>query len=338
MYKKRKKMKTKVQNPNLLTFIKAGKLIRAGEIVAFPTETVYGLGADATNKQAVEKIFVAKGRPQDNPLIVHLSQKSDIQKYVKGISQNQQKLIDAFMPGPISIIFDKNNKICDEVTAGGNTVAIRIPENKVARKFISFANRPICAPSANTSKRPSPTIASHVFDDMNTKIPLIIDGGATDIGIESTVVRVDGDYVYILRPGKINEKMILEKTGLVAMSKVDTTKIPQSPGTKYTHYKPKCDMIIVKTNVCENINKIYEQKTLEGKKVIIFCKEENKLNYPQKNVVVLGKNSEDASRNLFTYLRTYETNDLILCEYFDNGDMVEALFNRVIKSASGNII
>ncbi len=331
-------MKTKIQKPNILSYIKAGKLIRLGEIVAFPTETVYGLGADATNKQAVKKIFIAKGRPQDNPLIVHLSKKSDIKKYVKCISKNQQKLINAFMPGPISIIFDKNDKICDEVTAFGSTVAIRIPENKVAKKFISFSRRPICAPSANTSKRPSPTIAGHVFDDMNTKIPLIIDGGATNIGIESTVVRVDSDYVYILRPGKINEKMILEKTGLIAMSKVDTTKIPQSPGTKYTHYKPKCDMIIVKTNITENINKIYEQKILEGKKVIIFCKKENKQNYPQKNVVVLGENSEDASRNLFTYLRTYETNDLILCEYFDNGEMVEALFNRAIKSASGNII
>ena len=132
--------------------------------------------------------------------------------------------------------------------------------------------------------------------------------------------------------------MIFEKTGLVALAKMDTSKIPQSPGTKYTHYKPKCDMIIVKTNVQTTINKIYEQKEKEGKKVVIFCKQENEKLYNQKNVIVLGKTSEDASKNLFTYLRNYENNDLILSEYFDNGDMVDALFNRMIKSASGNIV
>lgn len=331
-------MRTLIKKPSLLTYIYAGNLIKNGEIVAFPTETVYGLGADATNAEAVKKIFIAKGRPQDNPLIVHLAEKEDIQKYVTEITENQQKLIDAFMPGPISIIFEKNDVICDEVTAGGKTVAIRIPENEVARKFIYYSQRPICAPSANTSKRPSPTIAQHVYDDMNTKIPLIIDGGATDIGIESTVVRVNKNYVYILRPGKINAQMILEKTGLVAMSKMDTSKIPQSPGTKYTHYKPKCDMIIIKNDVTKNMNDIYRQKTKEGKNVVIFCKKENVNKYQNKNVVVLGENSEDASKNLFTYLREYENNDLILCEYFDNGDMVDALFNRMIKSASGNII
>lgn len=331
-------MRTLIKKPSLLTYIYAGNLIKNGEIVAFPTETVYGLGADATNAEAVKKIFIAKGRPQDNPLIVHLAEKEDIQKYVTEITENQQKLIDAFMPGPISIIFEKNDVICDEVTASGKTVAIRIPENEVARKFIYYSQRPICAPSANTSKRPSPTIAQHVYDDMNTKIPLIIDGGATDIGIESTVVRVNKNYVYILRPGKINAQMILEKTGLVAMSKLDTSKIPQSPGTKYTHYKPKCDMIIIKNDVTKNMNDIYRQKTKEGKNIVIFCKKENVNKYQNKNVVVLGENSEDASKNLFTYLRKYENNDLILCEYFDNGDMVDALFNRMIKSASGNII
>ena len=331
-------MRTLIKKPSLLTYIYAGNLIKNGEIVAFPTETVYGLGADATNAEAVKKIFIAKGRPQDNPLIVHLAEKEDIKKYVTEITENQQKLIDAFMPGPISIIFEKNDIICDEVTAGGKTVAIRIPENEVARKFIYYSQRPICAPSANTSKRPSPTIAQHVYDDMNTKIPLIIDGGATDIGIESTVVRVNKNYVYILRPGKINAQMILEKTGLVAMSKMDTSKIPQSPGTKYTHYKPKCDMIIIKNDVTKNMNDIYRQKTKEDKNVVIFCKKENVNKYQNKNVVVLGENSEDASKNLFTYLREYENNDLILCEYFDNGDMVDALFNRMIKSASGNII
>lgn len=331
-------MKTKVLKPNLFTYIKAGKLIRKGEVVAFPTETVYGLGASALCEVPVKKIYEAKGRPQDNPLIVHLARKKDIKKYVKDITENHKKLIDAFMPGPISIIFDKKDNICDQVTAGGPTVAIRIPENKVARKFIYYSKRPICAPSANTSKRPSPTIAKHVYDDMNGKIPLIIDGGATNIGIESTVVKIDGDYVYILRPGKISKKNIEEKTNLIAVDKMDTTKIPQSPGTKYTHYKPNCDMIIVKTDVEANISKLYNNAISNGKKAVIFCKTESYEKYKDKNTVILGKDSEEASANLFTYLRDNETNDLIIMEYFDNGEMVEALFNRAIKSASGNII
>ena len=331
-------MKTEILKPNIKTYKKAGKLIRSGEIVAFPTETVYGLGASALNEEAVKKIYIAKGRPQDNPLIVHLCRKKDIKKYVKNISKAQKILINKFMPGPISIIFDKNEKICDTVCAGGKTVAIRIPENKVARKFIKATKCPICAPSANTSKRPSPTLASHVYDDMNTKIPLIIDGGQTNIGIESTVVKVDNNMVYILRPGKISKEMIQQKCHLVAIDKIDTSKIPQSPGTKYTHYKPKCDMVIVKNDVVNNINNIYQKTIQNNKKPIIFCKAENEKYYKDKNHVVLGQNSEDASVNLFKYLRTYENNDLIISEYFDNGNMVEALFNRMIKSASGNLI
>lgn len=331
-------METKILKPNRKTYKLAGKLIRNGDIVAFPTETVYGLGASALNENAVKKIYETKGRPQDNPLIVHLSSKKDIKKYVKNISKAQKKLIKAFMPGPISIIFDKNDKICPVVCAGGTTVAIRIPENIIARKFIKYSKCPICAPSANTSKRPSPTIAKHVYDDMNHKIPLIIDGGQTNIGIESTVIRVDNDLVYILRPGKINAKMIFNKCKLIAIDKIDTSKIPQSPGTKYTHYKPNCDMIIVKNDKINNINNLYNQTIKNNKRPIIFCKLENLDKFKDKNVVVLGKNSEEASTNLFTYLRQYENHDLIICEYFDNGEMVDALFNRMIKSASGNII
>ena len=330
-------METKVEKLNKKTLKYAKKLINSGEIVAFPTETVYGLGADATNDTAIKKIFEAKGRPQDNPLIVHLAKKRDIKKYVKNISKTQKKLINSFMPGPISIIFEKNNVISSMVVAGGNTVAIRIPENKIARKFINYCHAPICAPSANTSKRPSPTMAKHVYDDLNGKIPLIIDGGKTNIGIESTVVRVDNDIVYILRPGRVNKKDI-ENLGLVAVDKIDTSKIPQSPGTKYTHYKPNCDMIIVKTNVIENINKLYENCIKNDKKPIIFCKKCNLQKFENKNVVALGSDSQEASANLFSYLRQYENNDLIICEYFDNGNMVEGLFNRMIKASSGNSI
>ena len=248
------------------------EIIKNGDIVAFPTETVYGLGADATNENAVNKIYEAKGRPQDNPLIVHLAKKSHIKKYVQGISQSHKALMNAFMPGPISIIFDKNDKICNKVCAGGNTVAIRVPENKVARKFIKATGRPICAPSANSSKRPSPTLAKHVYDDLNDKIALIIDGGQTDIGIESTVVKISNGIVYILRPGKISKKMIEEKTRLAVATKYDIDAIPESPGTKYSHYMPKCDMVLVETNPKQTICQIYDDQTQEGKKVVILCK------------------------------------------------------------------
>lgn len=331
-------MKTEILTPNKHTYKKASILINNNELVAFPTETVYGLGASALSDVAVKKIFEAKGRPQDNPLIVHLARKQDIKKYVKNISKAHKKLIQKFMPGPISIIFDKNEKICSSVCAGGSTVAIRIPENKVARKFIKHTKCPICAPSANISKRPSPTTANHVFQDMNQKIPLIIDGGSTSIGIESTVVRVDNNTVYILRPGKISKEMISNQCNLVAIDKIDISKIPQSPGVKYAHYKPNCDMIIVKTNVYQNICNIYDNSIKTGKNPIIFCKKQNLELYKNKNAIVLGSDSTQASTNLFDYLRQYEHHDLIICEYFDNGDMVEALFNRMLKSASGNLL
>ncbi|MBO5884434.1 MAG: threonylcarbamoyl-AMP synthase [Clostridia bacterium] len=331
-------MKTEILKPNKHTYKTASILINKDELVAFPTETVYGLGASALSETAVKKIFDAKGRPQDNPLIVHLSRKQDIKKYVNNITKAHKKLIQKFMPGPISIIFDKNPKICSSVCAGGSTVAIRIPENKVARKFIKHTKLPICAPSANTSKRPSPTTADHVFQDMNQKIPLIIDGGSTSIGIESTVVRVDNNTVYILRPGKISKEMIAEKCKLIAVDKIDTSKIPQSPGTKYAHYKPNCDMIIVKTNVYQNICNIYNNSIKNGKNPIIFCKQQNLNQYKNKTVISLGLDSTQASTNLFDYLRKYEHHDLIICEYFDNGEMIDALFNRMLKSASGNLL
>ena len=251
--------KTLVKKPCKKVFELASKYINNDELVAFPTETVYGLGANALSDKAVEKIFIAKGRPQDNPLILHIGKKIDIKKYVIEINPIQQKLIDAFMPGPISIIFNKNEKVSNVACAGGKTVAIRLPENKVARNFIIACGCPIVAPSANTSKRPSPTKACHVLEDMKGKIPLIIDGGETTVGIESTVVKVENDNVIILRPGKITKEMIEAKTSAKVIEKTVSGKVIESPGMKYTHYKPKCDMIIVKTDKIKNINKIYDE-------------------------------------------------------------------------------
>ena len=192
-------MKTEILKPNKKNLIKCAYTINSDELVAFPTETVYGLGADAGNSKAVKKIFEAKGRPQDNPLIVHIARKKDIEKYATVKSPIERKIIKKCMPGPISLILEKKDTICNETTCGLKTVAIRYPSNKVAQKFIKACNCPICAPSANTSKRPSPTRASDVFEDMKNKIQYIIDGGNCKIGVESTVCKVESD----IKAGKI---------------------------------------------------------------------------------------------------------------------------------------
>lgn len=330
-------MKTEILKPNKKTFLLAKNLINNGELVAFPTETVYGLGADATNDKAVKKIFETKGRPQDNPLIVHLSNKKDINKYVKSISKIEQKIINKLMPGPISLVLEKNEIISNTVSCGLNTIAIRIPENKIARSFIKYSGKPICAPSANTSKRPSPTKAQHVFEDMENKIPLIIDGGNSNIGIESTVVKVENNEVYILRPGKITKEILEKITKCIVHEKVNKeNKKIESPGVKYTHYCPKCEMILIKNNIAENLTTLYNN--YKDRRVLILCSQTTKkqINLP---CIILGKNSEEASKNIFNYLRKYENDyDLILAELITSGKMSKALYNRMIKSASGKEI
>lgn len=330
---------TEIKKPSKKVYNLASKYINDLELVAFPTETVYGLGANALSDDAVKKIFIAKGRPQDNPLILHVGKKEDIKKYVKCINTIQQKLIDEFMPGPISIVFEKNEKVSDIACAGGKTVAVRLPENKIAQDLINACNCPIVAPSANTSKRPSPTIAQHVYDDMKGKIPLIIDGGETSVGIESTVVKVEDDCIVILRPGKINKDMIEKQIGVKVVEKTVAGKIVEAPGMKYTHYKPNCDMIIVKTNKIETIINLYENYLTQNKKPVIFCINQNIKHYKNKKYVCLGKDSAEASHNLFKLYRKVENKyDVIIAEYVENGDMVEGLFNRMIKSAGGKII
>lgn len=328
---------TQILKPSSKNLKLAAETIKKGDVVAFPTETVYGLGASAENEDAVLKIYEAKGRPQDNPLIVHVHSKKQIVRYVQNINKLQQKLINTFMPGAISIVFEKNDRIADIVCAGGETVAIRIPCNKIARKFIKYTNLPICAPSANSSKRPSPTNAQHVLDDLNGKIPYIIDGGNCDVGIESTVVKVKDNVVYILRPGKVS-KMEIQKKIKCEVIDVITQKsdVVESPGTKYAHYMPKCEMILFNKNKVNNINKYYEEIIKNDKRAVIFCNTCNKKYYTGKNVVCLGNNSNSASKNLFNYLRKYEDNDIILAEVINNGTMQTALYNRMLKSASGN--
>lgn len=332
-------MKTKVEKLNRKFKKECVNLIKQGKIVAFPTETVYGLGANAQDGEAVKQIFLVKGRPQDNPLIVHISRKKDVEKYAIVHNDIERKIIKKCMPGPISLILEKRDCISDVTTCGLKTVAIRFPINKTARKFIKATNLPICAPSANTSKRPSPTRAKDVLEDMNGKIPAIIDGGECSIGVESTVVKVSNGVIYILRPGKYSAKQLTKLIKVPVVDKIEASSVPESPGTKYSHYCPKCEMILVKNNIVSNCKSLYQNFCKKGKNPIILCQKDNYLKYNLMQAKVLGKDNEEACKNLFKYLRDIENDhDVIIAEFIEKGDMQDALYNRMIKSASGKQI
>lgn len=258
--------KVDVDNIDMEVIKEASDILHAGDMVAFPTETVYGLGADALDEMASKKIYAAKGRPSDNPLIVHVANEQQILPLVKEIPESARKLMKAFWPGPLTIIFNKSDVVPYGTTGGLDTVAIRMPNHKVALTLIEESNIPIAAPSANTSGRPSPTTAMHVMDDLNGKISMVIDGGAVGIGIESTIVDVTGDIPMILRPGYINKKMLEEVVGEVTIDKailgpVSPDLKPKAPGMKYKHYAPKADFTMFDGDidkVADRINELAE--------------------------------------------------------------------------------
>lgn len=322
----------------------AKRILYDGGLVAFPTETVYGLGANALDDDAVKSIFIAKGRPQDNPLIVHLSSKKEITKYVKSVNDLEKQIINTFMPGPITLVLEKNESISNVVTAGLNTVGIRIPENKVAHKFLKKVKLPVAAPSANTSKRPSPTNALDVFEDMNGKISLIIDGGSTDVGVESTVIRVVDSKILLLRPGKVNKQDLEEKIGceVIDKTKLQKDEKPESPGMKYTHYAPKCDMVLVISNngdIIKKLSNIYDDLIKKKRNPVILCSNSSSKLLNDKNIITLGNDSNEACSNLFSTLRIAEKEyDYIICEFVEGGTMEDAFYNRASKSSGGNIL
>jgi L-threonylcarbamoyladenylate synthase len=332
-------METKILKLNEDSLKIAGDLIRQGENVAFPTETVYGLGANVFDSNAVKNIFIRKGRAQDNPLIVHFAHKKDILKVAKINNDIERTLIKKCMPGPISIVLEKASDKIDVATCGMPTVACRIPSNRTCRKFIDACGCPICAPSANTSKRPSPTTAKDVYEDMNGKIPLIIDGGRCRIGVESTVVRVINNEILILRPGRYSQEKLAEITGVNVRNNVDNTLAIASPGTRYAHYMPICYMEMIKNDIVNNAKKEYTKFLSEGKKPIIFCAKDNQKLYKNMNTTILGHDSNSACYNLFEKLRKYEKKyDVIIAEFVSGGDMETAEYNRMSKSSSQHII
>ncbi|MFB1051523.1 L-threonylcarbamoyladenylate synthase [Paraliobacillus sp. JSM ZJ581] len=317
----------------------AATLLKQQELIAFPTETVYGLGADATSEVAVAKIFAAKDRPADNPLIVHLADAEQIPNYVKQVTPIAKKLIHAFMPGPITVILPSSEAIAMNVTAGLNTVGIRIPDHPIARALLRAVNLPIAAPSANTSGRPSPTSAIHVFHDLNGKIAGIVDSAATEVGVESTVVDCTSDVPIILRPGGITREQIEDVTGVVTVDSTmdQQTDKPKAPGMKYTHYEPDMPLWLV-----DGTSDFFQQQvnrlSTQGLKVGVMGSEEliSKLHVSNSSICGSKLNLDTIAVRLYDSLRSFKTNDtdIILGEVFPNEGIGQAIMNRLEKAAS----
>ncbi len=318
----------------------AAKALANGELVAFPTETVYGLGANALDTQAVKNIFIAKGRPQDNPLIVHIADKEKIYELVRDVPESAHKILDNLTPGPITVVLNKSDIVPDVVTAGGKTVAIRIPESEIARELIRRAGVPVAAPSANTSGKPSPTKACHVAEDLEDKVIYIIDGGSCRVGLESTVVDLTVAPPQILRPGGVTHEELSDLLGEVVGYAGGTSEkdAPKSPGMKYRHYAPKAKMTVFEG---ENIEKyiLEEIKKHQGKRICVLCAGVRE--YPDVISINCGETPEDYSKHLFDALRFAdgEECDVVLAEFpFKSQGITVALFNRINKSCGGNVV
>lgn len=336
-------------NIDLNAIEEAAVFLRNGDMVAFPTETVYGLGADALNETASARIYAAKGRPSDNPLIVHVSNVEQVKKLVREIPENAKKLMDAFWPGPLTIIFKKKDVVPDGTTGGLDTVAVRMPNHKVALKLIEVSGVPIAAPSANTSGRPSPTTAGHVKDDLDGKISMILDSGAVGIGIESTIVDVTSDVPMILRPGYINRQMLEEVVGEVTIDKAILGPVsgdlkPKAPGMKYKHYAPKADFTMFNGDadkVVSRINTLAEKYIEQGYTVGIIASDETKDRYSNGEIVSIGTRKDELSisKNLYKVLRDFDDMkvDYILGETFKGEKMGQAIMNRMLKAAGYNV-
>ncbi len=327
----------------------AGEILRNGGLVAFPTETVYGLGGDARNKNASKAIYAAKGRPSDNPLIVHIANFSQLEEIVREVPENAKKLADAFWPGPMTLILNKNDEIPKETTGGLDTVAIRLPSHPVARELILESGCLIAAPSANTSGRPSPTRAAHVAEDLSGKIDCIIDGGEVEIGLESTIIDLTEEIPVILRPGYISLEDVIAVTkeakmdpGIMSENK---NVRPKAPGMRYRHYAPKGNLIVcegTKEAVVEKINFLAKQDAEAGKKVAILASAETESLYHYGDVFVLGSFSheEEIARNLYGRLREFDEKgmEMIYSEAFETPHMGAAIMNRLLKAAGHQII
>ena len=330
---------------------RAGEIIRSGGLVAFPTETVYGLGADGMNAEACARIYEAKGRPSDNPLILHIAGMAQVDEIAREISPEARKVMDTFWPGPLTVILPKRDCVPDRTTGGLDTVAIRMPSHPDAREFILRSRRIIAAPSANASGKPSPTLARHVYEDMKGRIPMILDGGPVGIGIESTIVDMTGDCPVILRPGYISREEIAEVTGQVRIDPaiegrtMNKDVVARAPGMKYRHYAPKGQMILVEGDVSQVVQKINELAALrqaEGYRVGIIATDETLPCYRGDILKSIGsrEHPETVAAGLYRILREMDASgaEYIYSESFFSEEMGDAIMNRMLKAAGYRVI
>ncbi len=327
----------------------AGEILKQGGLVAFPTETVYGLGGNALNKASSGKIYAAKGRPSDNPLIVHIYRMEDIYKIVTEVSEEAEELAKNFWPGPLTMIFRKSDAVPYETTGGLETVAVRMPSNPIAQKLIVYGGGYVAAPSANTSGKPSPTVAKYVEEDMTGKIEMIIDGGEVGIGLESTIVDMTVSPPQILRPGYITEEMLREVLGEVdsdvTIMKGDSGQAPKAPGMKYRHYAPKGELTIVTgtpEQVTEYINSRAEEDKRNGEKVGVIGTQEMLEAYCADVVKSVGRRNDEKSiaKRLYTILREFDDECVtkIYSEGFATDGLGQAIMNRLLKAAGHKIV
>lgn len=338
-------LKINPEQPEQDLVLEAAEVLKMGGLVAFPTETVYGLGGNGLDSEACKKIYEAKGRPSDNPLILHISQISELRPIVGEIPPMGKKLMDAFWPGPLTMIFPKSDLVPMSVTGGLDTVAVRFPTHPVALAIIRAAGLPIAGPSANSSGKPSPTKASHVEFDLSGKIDVIVDGGASRWGLESTIVDVSGNIPVILRPGAITKEMMEEVVGEVQidpaiLSKPTADLRPKAPGMKYTHYSPKAEVTMVAgdaEHVVATINELVAKHHAEGKTVGVMATEETKHLYTADDVLSLGRKDdfEEIGANLYKHLRKFDFHnmDFVYAEVFSEEGEGLAIMNRLQKAS-----
>lgn len=342
--------KLDIENIDERIIKKAGAILRGGGLVAFPTETVYGLGGDALNPQSAQKIYAAKGRPMDNPLIVHIAKLEQLENITRDIPKAAYKVAERFWPGPLTIILHKKPCVPEETTGGLKTVAVRMPFHQGALKLIEESGGFIAAPSANRSGRPSPTKASHVIDDLYGLVDMILDGGQVGIGLESTIIDMSEERPVILRPGFVTEKMLKEICSEVETdSRIDGSmskeRKPKAPGMKYRHYAPYGQLIVVEgeeKKVISTINHFVQEMRIQGKRTGVLALEETKKAYVSDIVISIGSrhNEEEIARGLFSALREFDEQgvDFIYSEAFYTPHMGQAIMNRLLKAAGHTVV
>ncbi|MCE0451243.1 MULTISPECIES: L-threonylcarbamoyladenylate synthase [Brevibacillus] len=332
--------------------VDAARFLREGAVVAFPTETVYGLGANALSNEAVEKIFTAKGRPSDNPLIVHIGAWDQLSTVASEVPEKGKKLMEAFWPGPLTVILPKTDQVASLVTAGLDSVGVRMPDHPVAMALIKEAGVPIAAPSANRSGRPSPTTAAHVLADLNGRVAGVVDGGATGVGVESTVIDVTQDPPMILRPGGITREQMEPVIGYVELDpsfQVGAAEAPRSPGMKYTHYAPEGEMWLVSgesEKVRAKMEDMLQQAKQHGQKTGVLATEETapfwKSHAAADVVLVVGSQAdlEAVAQQLYAVLREFDDQEVqyIVGETFPRNGLGMAVMNRLEKAAGGRVL